>query len=514
MDSLYAKWKRKTKAYVKGTLRRGSDALLPSRETREYQSWLEQRVRARQANYRHAPVPGLFSILTPVWNGSPIKYLAELAEAIAGQNQHGACQWVLLDNGCSNPSLLAHLQKLSQWNWVKLISSDKNLGITRGLHHCLEAASGRYVLPVDADDLIFSDTFNVLTSVLIESDYPALLYTDEDKVIGARHYQPYFKPDWDPVLLLNSAYIAHLGVIDRGKALALGAYSDPETEGSPDWDLFVRFLVAGHRALHVPEIVYSWRVHRRSTADDDAVKPFILSSQQKVLERFLHAHPKGSLFELERSPLLLGGAHWHFLRKREQPRSFIVLPICEVGECLERVQQIAEQDGFVCFLGKDVRVESPAWQWEALGITELHPDTVMVGGRIRDSRGRILEAGLEFCEAGICNPNRGRPADNPGYFGQMSKQRTVDAVSTQFSAINARFLVELLAQLPQEASVLNLGAWAGAYAATTGRRVVYTPFLSSVSEFDWEAQVSASEKAIFQERSGVKTLRPSTVPLP
>ena len=31
-----------------------------------------------------------------------------------------------------------------------------------------------------------------------------------------------FKPDWDPVLFSNSCYTAHLSVVDRRMALALG----------------------------------------------------------------------------------------------------------------------------------------------------------------------------------------------------------------------------------------------------------------------------------------------------
>ena len=40
---------------------------------------------------------------------SPIHYLRELAESISQQNKEGACEWVVLDNGCSNKKLLGYL---------------------------------------------------------------------------------------------------------------------------------------------------------------------------------------------------------------------------------------------------------------------------------------------------------------------------------------------------------------------------------------------------------------------
>ncbi|MBV8866981.1 MAG: glycosyltransferase [Acidobacteriaceae bacterium] len=480
------------KAYLKGSIRRRTDALLPRREIRDYQRWITERQTSRKVIYTREPSPGLFSILTPVWNGSPIKYLRELARSISVQNANGASEWVVLDNGCSNTKLLEYLRELRSQPGVKLVQAEANLGITRGLRRCLEEASGQYVMPVDGDDLLYPDALRISASVINKTGFPPLLYTDEDKVIGSRVYQPYFKPDWDPVLLLNSAYIAHLGVIDRAKALALGAYSDPATEGSPDWDLFVRFLRAGHLAVHIPEIVYSWRVHVSSTADDPATKPYILSSQRCVLQGFLNAHPKGKLFDIEKSPLL-GDAHWHFRRKEEQPKPFAKISGGDLDQCRQKARSVLEQDGFVYFMGGDVQVDNPSWQWEALGITELHPDTVMVGGLIRNSQGQIVEAGLQFDPDGVCtNPNYGKPANDPGYFGQTWKQRSVGAVSTRFSAVKARFLIELLRQSQADASLARLGTFAGAYAAETGRRIVYTPFLSALSNVDWDQPVSGS----------------------
>ncbi|HEY7210247.1 MAG TPA: glycosyltransferase [Bryobacteraceae bacterium] len=466
------------KGYMKGALRRAKDALVPDREMRAYERWIRERQIARREIYTHEPEPGLFSILTAVWDGSPVRYLRALANRIAEQNASGACEWVLLDNGCTKPEIRAYLHSLANLPWVKLVHGGTNLGITRGLRRCLEEARGRYVLPVDADDLLDRDALRIVATAAAEHNYPALLYTDEDKIIGRRRYQPYRKPDWDPVLLLNSAYIAHLGVVDREKALALGAYSDPAAEGSPDWDLFVRFLIAGHRAVHVPDIVYSWRVHAGSTADDDARKPYIVNSQRAVLQRFLDSRPEGKLFELEPSPLFAGGAHWHFRRKPSGRTPITIVRDPNTEQCAAACRQ----SEFVCLLGTGIEIQRDDWQWEALGITELHPDTAMIGGRIWNGRGELLEAGFNFDECGNCsNPHRGKPLTDPGYFGQLWKQRTVEAVSTNFAVMRSQFLQDLLEKSP---SLENLDARAGLLAKQTNRRVVYSPFLGGLCRND------------------------------
>jgi hypothetical protein len=299
-----------------------------------------------------------------------------------------------------------------------------------------------------------------------------------------------------------------LGVVDRRRALKLGAYSDEAAEGSQDWDLFVRFLIAGHKAIHIPEVVYSWRIHATSTADDPARKPYVGAAQQQVLRRFLNAHPCGSLFDVERSALFGGADHWHFRRKQEQGRPSITIVLtgshaAPVHQYADSICAAAKEDGLVCFVGEDVTVEDPDWIWEATGIMDLHRDTIMVGGQIRDSEGRIIEAGLEFGFDGICgSPNRGKPASDPGYFGQAWKQRSVSAVSTQLAAVRARFLTDLLKELPERATLGFLGAWVGAHASRTGRRVVYSPFLSGVSDGAGGQPVSEEEKQLFRDRYG------------
>ncbi len=514
--------------FVKGVLRRQSEILLPDRAAREYRLWIAERVRDRRSVYADAFEPGLLSVLTPVWNRSPVKYLKALANCLINQNPEGFCEWVILDNGCSSASLRSCLAELRTHKWVKLFRVETNIGIIGGLRYCLEHAHGRYVMPVDADDYLYPDALQVITSFVRRASYPPLLYTDEDKIIGTKLFEPYLKPDWDPVLLLNSAYIAHLGIIDREKALELNAYADSRAEGSPDWDLFIRFMVAGYTAIHIPEVLYSWRVHAHSTADDAATKPYVRASQKAVLQRFLDAQPDPGKFGIENSPLLPGAAHWYFCRRHSDARPLasailthrsgnespapslaegddypqiksIRLALDAGPECLRALAgTIAEQGGLVRLIGEDVEIDSAQWAWETVALFELHPDTVMIGGRIRTHNGIITEAGRYFGFAGSCGcPHRGRSFLDPGYFAQIWKQRSVSAVSTQLAVIKATFLLELLDALQAEASMAFLGAWAGAYAMRTGRRIVYSPFLSGVSDVDWDAFVLKSEADSF-----------------
>ncbi len=485
---------------LKRLVRRHANRLFLTHELIEYQAWLKQRMLERKLLYTDRVEPGLFSVLTPVWDGSPVPYLNKLAASLIEQNPDAACEWVLLDNGCTQPALRNYLQRLALLPWVKLIRSEENLGIVRGLRQCLEHASGRYVLPVDADDYLFTDALRVAASFLRKNNYPALVYTDEDKLTGGRFHQPYFKPDWDPVLFANSAYTAHLNIIDRNAALALGAYTDPATEGSPDWDLFVRFVTAGYVPMHLAEVLYSWRIHPKSTADDGANKSFIPASQKAVLERYLAAQPVRGKFEVRESPLSAGQSDWRLYRRRCEPANIVSIRLSQSHprELAPLLQKAAAGNSLVHLESEDVEVEDDDWRWEAIGLFELYRDSVMVGGRICSKKGTILSAGHYFGFGGACgSPYRGKGFHDCGYFTHLKKQRSVSAVSVQFCVVEPAFLLEVVKTAPRQASIAFLGAWAGAHALRTGRRVIYTPFMSAISGIDWDELPGSEEKQLF-----------------
>jgi glycosyltransferase involved in cell wall biosynthesis len=474
----------------------------------------------RLGAYRTRPIPGLLSFVTTVWNTDPA-YVQELANSVFAQDFGTEFEWFILDNGCTRPDTIATLASVARHSCVRLHRVEQNLGIIGGMRYCLEHARNRYVLPLDSDDLLTPDCARIFTAVIRDAGFPALLYSDEDKLEHGAHCEPYFKPDWDPVLFVHSCYIAHLCAIDRVRALELDAYTDKVAEGSHDWDSFMRFLLAGHTPVHVPEVVYSWRKHPQSTAQNIHSKPVVFESQSRVVGRFVAKAARPYLYCLEKSPLFGGMPDWRIrrlpgetpqvttllLHDGDAPRAstvpaagypgHTVVPVTLAAGLAGLRRAIAGRSGLVHLLWDQVELRDPEWAWEALAMFELFPDTVMVGGRIEDEGGSILAAGACFGFGRGCDmPDRGRAAADPGYFAQMWKQRSVSAVSSQHAVCDAAFLTDVLNHAPG-ASIAHLGAWAGAAARRQGGRVIYSPFLHGRTSQDWQARVPDAEHAAF-----------------
>ena len=480
-------------ARVQGILRRRARAKYLVWDARDYNEWMKRHLEVRRQQYAGELEAGLLTIATPVWDGTPLAYFRLLADSIAVQNAKGACEWFVLDNGCTKAEILRYLDELAKrFGWVTLHREEKNEGIVGGLRVCLERARNRYLCIVDSDDLIYPDCLQIVQHWIREHGYPPLLYSDEDKLIGSTAVQPYLKPDFDAVLLLNSAYIAHLGVIERSKALELGAYTDSNAEGSPDWDCFVRFLIAGYAAVHIPEVIYSWRMHPESTADDASSKPYIHSSQQAVLGRYLAAEKLTATFALRYSPLLPGTADWWIERLHLQSAKILSVSK-EAGLDYPGLEQRAQAslgdllDGdyeYVCLFLGDLKPERADCIWEAQGLFERFPDAVMVGGWVADRNGQVTDGPLVLGFDGGCGcPDAGRPVVDPGYFTQMRKQRSVSAVSSRCSVIRVEFLREVRERLA-DVALTDWGPCLGQLAVERKKRIIFSPFLRCDSRDD------------------------------
>jgi len=119
-----------------------------------------------------------------------------------------------------------------------------------------------------------------------------------------------------------------------------------------------------------------------------------------------------------------------------------------------------------------------------------------VSGRTERLVDRIVEIDAERV-VGIKNVTHNEPFF-AGHFADFPVMPGVLIVEAMAQAAG----VLVLRGIPEIASVGFLGAWAGAHAMRNGGRVVYSPFMSGISDLDWDALVDEKELALFEEMNG------------
>lgn len=521
-----------------------------------YDQWLERRIASRSGDYARPNRPVSFSLLTPVYEKSDAGFLAEAARSVLNQSYRDY-EWILLAQGPISSDLEHTLAKIASHPHCRVLRHERNLGIIGGLRQCLEAATADYVIPVDADDLLTSDALHIVADVAGHQRRPALIYSDEDRLVGGIPSAPYLRPDWDPVLALSTSYIWHLIAIDRTVALQLSAYTDAAANWCHDWDTVLRTAAAGKRIVHVPEVLYHWREHAASSTNRPEPEPASLHSQRHVLERWVATHPGSELFKVERFPADRGAPGYWIARRPVAPPSLALLGygtdadllLLSVSSALEsaagavreihlvgiadltasgrdRIVNLTGSSSMrivvwprarpydlvlalanssvsaIAVLSENATVK-PGWLWEADRLLRLHPEVAMVAARILDTSGVVLSGGEVFGLGGIYgSPGAGRSDSDPGPYGITLQARCVSAPHPWFFVARRPNFVEGLRSLPIETTWAMLGAWLGGTCSETGQLVAFSPSMNAVSQSSAAIRpcFSPEESAAFAHR--------------
>ncbi|QEO57918.1 MULTISPECIES: rhamnosyltransferase WsaF family glycosyltransferase [Francisella] len=444
---------------------------------------------------------GLITFITSTYNTHP-NFLLELNNSIFVQDGGVNFDWLILDNGSTDTETISTLKSISSQNHVKLIRVEENLGIIGGMSYLLNNAQGRYIIPLDSDDILEPDCVNTLTRYILENDYPALLYTDEDKLKMGSFVDYYFKPDWDPVLFSNSCYIAHLCVINRELALELNCYSDKNSEGCHDWDTFTRFMNANCTPVHISEVLYSWRMHENSTSGNVYSKNYLEKSHFNVLNKIID-HKKLSHLSVTHSTLFKHNIDWKFVNNTNNKNiKCDHLNVNSNFELITLAEHIKLSNSkFLHILWDDVIPDNNDWISEASVIKDLFPDTVMIGGTIHCDN-KVLGGPMVFgFEAAVACPDKGRLIDDPGYMAQMFKSRSVSCVSGAHCILDIDFLKKIMPILIRHnVTIEMLSIWVGGLAIEYKKRIVFSPFMKAESGFIPEENTLQQDISYFISR--------------
>jgi GT2 family glycosyltransferase len=256
----------------------------------EYPVWLAQRTPTESdlARMRIAgmnlPYQPVISLVVPVYN-TPEKYLRLMVDSVMAQT-YTRWELCLADGSSAAPYVRPFLTRLAEHDArVKVVFLPQNLGISGHSNAALALATGEFIGLLDSDDVLMPYALFEVVRALNEAPATDLIYSDEDKTddTGTERWDPFFKPDWSPDLLLTCNYITHFGVYRRSLVEAVGGLR-PEYDGSQDHDLLLRFTERTDRIVHVPSILYSWRAIPSSTARNISAKPYAVDAARRAID--------------------------------------------------------------------------------------------------------------------------------------------------------------------------------------------------------------------------------------
>jgi glycosyltransferase involved in cell wall biosynthesis len=203
--------------------------------------------------------PLRLSIVIPCYDSAP--YLADTVASLLGQEMTD-CEIVFVDDGSRDETvaLIAAIIDDSPAFAMRLIEQP-NTGLAGARNTGVGAARGRYLLPLDADDLIAEGMLARCAAVLDADPTLDLVYGDREDFgdIAGIHASGLF--DLGRLKYFNQ--LPYCGMYRRSLWQRVGGYQI-NVSGFDDWNFWIAAAAAGATAMHLPEVLLRHRRRRSS----------------------------------------------------------------------------------------------------------------------------------------------------------------------------------------------------------------------------------------------------------
>ena len=188
-----------------------------------------------------------------------------------------------------SPKELTEIKKMVEKDKrIKYKFLAENKGISGNTNEALKMATGKYISLLDHDDMLSIDALYEVVKVINENKNVDFIYSDEDKFhfLDEPRYEPHFKPDYAPDTLRSNNYICHYSIFKKELLDKIGGFKS-EFDGAQDYDLILRATEKAKKIVHIPKVLYHWRVHKGSTALQIEVKPYAINAGRMAIEEHL-----------------------------------------------------------------------------------------------------------------------------------------------------------------------------------------------------------------------------------
>ena len=422
---------------------------------------------------------------------------------------------------------------------IKVIQTNDAESVVAAANAAFASATGEFVTLLWNDDLLPEQALYEVAFELGRHEQIDIVYTDSDQVsLDGRRSDPWFKPGWDPDLLLAQDYVSQLAVYRRELVEAIG-FLRPESEGAELHDLALRATSATTRSKirHLPTVLY----HRRKKPGTSHLPdPFADLRAAQASRRAVRDHldARGDREAvLQAVPRFQDAIRVKWPLPKIPPLVSVIVPTRDRSDLLARCVQgvlhrtnysnlevlildneSTESTTFTLFetlarkedrvrilhhpgpfnhsamnnagareargevlvlLNNDIEVIDSNWMSELVS-QAIRPDVGIVGAKLLYADERVQHGGIVLGPSDVVHVHRLAARNDPGYFGQLALTRTLSAVTGACAAIRRSVFFEVGGfdeiNLPAAFNDIDLCLRIG----DRGYRVLWTPFAELV----------------------------------
>lgn len=222
------------------------------------------------------------SIIVPCYNGA--KYIRETLDCLQKQTiEDWEC--VIVNDGSTDNSLEIIKEYAARDSRYKYIDKE-NEGPSIARNIGIASSSGKYILPLDADDIIAPSYAEKGIDYLEMHTDTKMVYCICGYIGGRTGIWDAENYDYDILLFKNMLFNA--GIFRREDFDNTIGYNPNMKGGNEDWDFWLTLLRKDDKVYKIPEVLFYYRQHgvSRSTAASEKV----FSLRRIMVENHLEAY--------------------------------------------------------------------------------------------------------------------------------------------------------------------------------------------------------------------------------
>jgi glycosyltransferase involved in cell wall biosynthesis len=200
--------------------------------------------------------PPAVSVVIPCFNQA--QYLPDAVASVVGQT---FTDWeiVIVDDGSPDDTALVASDLIARHGArrIKLIRQ-ANGGLARARNAGISESRGRFILPLDADDMLDPRMLERTVAILVSNPQVAIAYTDVRRFGAEEGVER--AAEFDPAAIVDGNQLNYCSLFRRGVWYAVGGYNPNMVYGYEDWDFWVGCAERGYVARRIPEPLFRYRV--------------------------------------------------------------------------------------------------------------------------------------------------------------------------------------------------------------------------------------------------------------
>jgi glycosyltransferase involved in cell wall biosynthesis len=194
------------------------------------------------------------SVVIPCYNHG--MYLKDAIDSVEASS-YKDYEIIIVNDGSTDAFTIEKIDELFQRGYY--VINQPNQGVSKARNNGISAASGQYIMPLDADNKIRSTYIEKAVAILDRQPEIGVVYTKAAN-FGEVELSNHIGNVFDSVELYLNNYIDNLSVFRKSAWKQVGGYDESMLTGLEDWDFWMTLHENGVGYHFIDEILFDYRV--------------------------------------------------------------------------------------------------------------------------------------------------------------------------------------------------------------------------------------------------------------